>query len=141
MKKIGVGMAVLAVLCLWAGIVGAQDAAPTDGAGENLSDGRTVGIGIQVEYPWGGLVSTRYWLSPEIGAEGVVFLNGSAGWLEGSATLRALFRVVDAATVDFYVGAGATLPFPMYGGSEVLFAGVGGIEFNFRSAPNLAWNI
>ncbi len=145
MKQIRVGVALVAVLCLAVGIAEAQDAEIV-GVSENslegnLSDGRTLGIGIQVEYPWGGLVSARYWLSPEIGAEGVVLVNGSSGWFEGTATLRALFRVVDASAVDFYVAAGATLPFPLYSGSEVFFAGVGGIEFNFRFAPNLAWNI
>ncbi|MCX6093763.1 MAG: hypothetical protein NTY63_02920 [Candidatus Bipolaricaulota bacterium] len=145
MKRVRVGVALVAVLCLAVGIAEAQNveaAGVSASALEvNLSDGRTLGIGIQAEFPWGGLISARYWLSPEIGAEGVVLVTGSLGWFEGTATLRALFRVVDASTVDFYVAAGATLPFPLYSGSEVVFAGVGGIEFNFRSAPNLAWNI
>ena len=145
MKQIRVGVALVAVLCLGVAVAVAQDAATDDAlAGaldENLSEDRTVGVGIQVGNPWGGLISTRYWLSPEMGAEGIVFVDGSAGWFEGLATLRVLFRVVDAAAVDFYVSAGATLPFPWYTESEVMFAGLGGIEFNFRSAPNLAWNI
>ncbi len=145
MKRVRVGVALVAVLCLAVGIAEAQDIGVADVSanvlGENLSEGRTLGIGIQTEYPWGGLISARYWLSPEIGAEGVALVYGSMGWFEGTATLRTLFRVVDAPTADFYVAAGATLPFPLYGGSEVVFAGVGGIEFNFRSAPNLAWNI
>ena len=154
MKTRYVGVTLVAALCLGAGIAAAPipdggaaqdvagtDVAVTDASLENLSSDRTVGVGIQVGYPWGGLISTRYWLSPEIGVEGIVFADGSAGWFEGTLTLRSLFRVVDASTVDFYVAAGATLPFPLYGGSEVFFVGVGGIELNFRFAPNLAWNI
>ena len=148
MKRVYVAAAVAVMFFLAAGSASAQDQSAEaadlssmDVAQANLSEGRTVGIGIQIEAPWGGLVSARYWLMPEIAAEGVVFVNGSAGWFEGTATLRALFRVVDAPTVDFYVAAGASLPFPMYVGTEVTFTGVGGIEFGFRFAPNLAWNI
>lgn len=145
MKRIRVGVVLVAVLCVAAGISAAQDVEAADvsaGTAEgNLSDGRTLGLGIQVEFPWGGLISARYWLSPEIAGEGIVLVSGSSGWFEGSATLRALFRVVDAPTADFYVAAGASLPFPLYVGREVIFSGVGGIEFNFRAAPNLAWNI
>ncbi|MGD9675728.1 MAG: hypothetical protein AB7V19_03485 [Candidatus Bipolaricaulia bacterium] len=145
MKRLHAGIAVAVVLCLGAVIAVAQDAttddAPARAPDENLSEDRTVGVGIQVGSPWGGLISTRYWLSPEMGAEAIIFVDGSGGWFDGLATVRVLFRVVDAAVVDFYVSAGATVPFPWYLGSEVMFAGLGGIEFGFRSAPNLAWNI
>jgi len=108
---------------------------------DNLSDGRTLGVGIQVDFPWGGLISARYWLSSVLGTEGVLFLWGDQTGLEGSASLRALVRTVDAPVVDFYVAAGATVPFSSYSGTETILSVVGGIEFSVRFARNLAWNI
>jgi hypothetical protein len=98
-------------------------------------------VGIQVDFPWGGLISGRYWLSPSIGAEGVLFVWGDVNGYEGSTTARALFRVADAAVVDFYVATGVTIPFSTYGENRALFSAAGGIEFGFRFAKNLAWNI
>jgi len=108
---------------------------------ENLSEGRTLGIGMQVGLPMGGLVSGRYWFTPNVGAEGIVFLWGNLGELEGSATARFLYRVSDTPAVDFYTAVGATFPFSPYGETEIVFSGVGGIEFSFPFARSLAWNV
>jgi hypothetical protein len=108
---------------------------------DNLSDLRTFGIGIQVDFPWGGLISGRYWVSPSIGLEGVLFVWGDPSDYEGSVTARALLRVADAAVVDFYVAPGVTVPFSTYGENHAIFSAVGGIEFSFGFARNLAWNI
>lgn len=140
MRVTRVGVFVLVGLCLvFAAAVGQDETATV--VAENLSEHRTLGVGIQVDSPWGGLISARYWFSPSVAAEGVVFLWGEPGWIEGSATGRILLRIMDAPVVDFYAAAGATLPFSPYGETEIVFSGVGGIEFGFRFAPSLAWNI
>ena len=107
----------------------------------NLSEFRTVGVGIQVDFPWGGLISARGWLSPWLGVEGILFVWGDAHGLEGSATGRVLYRLADAQVVDFYVAGGATLPFSPGRMETLLVSVAGGIEFGFRFAQNLAWNI
>jgi len=108
---------------------------------ENLSTGRTFGIGIQTNAPWGGLLSGRYWFPSGFGAEGVLFVWGDARGIEGSGSIRTLIRAVDAPVVDFYVALGATVPFSPYAGREAILSAVGGIEFGVRFARNLAWNI
>ena len=133
-------MAVVVLVLLGSLGVAAQDVA-TSSEIENLSDGRGLGLGIQVEFPWGGLISGRYWLSPDLGLEGVLFLWGDAGDLGGRVTARGLFRVADASAVDFYVAGGATIGFTPYRVEPPLLSAVGGIEFGFRHARNLAWNI
>lgn len=110
-------------------------------AAVNLSELRTLGVGIQVDFPWGGLISTRGWLSPWLGVEGILFVWGDAHGLEGSATARVLYRLADAPVVDFYVSGGVTLPFSPGRIESLLVSAAGGIEFGFRSARNLAWNI
>ena len=89
----------------------------------------------------GGLISMRGWLSPRLGAEGILFVWGDAHGLAGSATARVLYRLADAQVVDFYVAGGATLPFSPGRMETLLISAVGGIEFGFRFARNLAWNI
>jgi hypothetical protein len=104
----------------------------------NVSDGRTWGVGVQAGLPYGGLVSVRSWFSPTFGVDGIVFLSGSSYFMEGTLTARALYRVSDADVVDFYLAAGGTWPLQ----SRTLTLSVlGGIEFGFRVAPALAWNI
>jgi hypothetical protein len=110
-------------------------------AEENASAGRSLGVGIQVGTPIGGLVSVRYWFSPRVGTEGVFFVWGSTSDLNGSATGRVLYRVSDGQTVDFYVAAGATAGFSSYAETTITLSGVGGIEFSFPFAQNLAWNL
>jgi len=104
----------------------------------NVSDGRSIGVGIQVGLPYGGLLSTRAWFSPTVGAEAIVFVLGESGDVDGTVTVRGLFRVSDTEVVDFYVATGGTLsleddPFEL--------AVHGGIEFGFRAAAALSWNI
>jgi len=108
---------------------------------ENLSANRNLGVGMQIGFPWGGLVSGRYWMTPQIGVEGIVFAGGSLDALDGLVTGRFLYRITDNRTVDFYVAAGATLPFSPYGENEVFLSGAGGIEFTFPFAGNLSWNL
>jgi len=137
MKRILIALA--AVICI-AGIAVAQD----DGAEQvNLSIDRQLGVGIQLDLPFGGLISTRYWIEPSFALEGIFFVWGYEGDIEGTITARTLYRIADAPVVDFYAVAGATLPFSSYGyGLEpILLSVAGGIEFGFRSAPSLAWNI
>jgi len=105
----------------------------------NLSDGRTLGIGMEVEYPWGGLVGVRYWLSPAWALEEVAFASGDLQGLSGTLTTRLLCRVADTAGTDFYVAAGATARFSPYGGEPATLSVVGGVEFAFSRA--FAWNV
>jgi hypothetical protein len=104
----------------------------------NVSDGRTWGVGMQVGMPYGGLISVRSWLSPAFGVEGILFFSGGAYDLEGTVTARGLFRVSDTDTTDFYVAVGGTLPLE---DRTLAVSVLGGIEFGFRLAPLLAWNI
>jgi hypothetical protein len=130
------GLVLMAVMVIAASMAAhAQEAAPEP---VNLSAERGLGIGMQVGLPFGGLLSGRYWLSPEFGVEGIAFLSGNVGFFEGQVTGRGLYRVLDAAAVDLYIAGGATLPFP---GDEPVVSVLAGIEFGFRFAPQLAWNI
>lgn len=126
-------------------LLGTLAAFAQDGAPEpvNLSEGRELGVGIQLDYPFGGLISTRYWVEPAFGLEGILFLWGYEGDVEGSLTARTLFRIADAPVVDFYGAVGATLPFSSYGYGmrPIILSVAGGIEFGFRFAPSLSWNI
>jgi len=108
---------------------------------DNLSEGRSFGVGMQLDYPIGGLISGRYWFTPEVGAEGIVFFWGEPGIFDGIATARVLFRVSDTPAVDFYVATGASIPFAQRQENDAIFSGVGGIEFSFPFARNLAWNV
>ncbi len=111
------------------------------GQDENLSDGRSFGIGMQVGLPVGGLVSARYWFNPTVAVEGIIFAWGEASDYFGIVSGRILYKLSDTPTVDFYIASGATFPFSAYGHDPVLFSAAGGIEFNFAFAKNLAWNV
>ena len=43
--------------------------------------------------------------------------------------------------ISYYGALGASVPISPYGWDPVFFSGVGGIEFGFRAAPSLAWDI
>lgn len=58
----------------------------------NVSEGRAWGIGMQVGFPYGGLISVRSWVSPTFGVEGILFLSGGAYSMEGTLTARHLPR-------------------------------------------------
>jgi len=121
-------------------MVAAQEG--STGAGvENLSADRTLGVGIQVDYPFGGLLSGRYWFSSDLAGEAILFLWSDGGDVEGTVTARALYRIADRPVADFYGAVGASIPVSSYGGETVYLSAAGGIEFGFRSAPSLAWNI
>jgi hypothetical protein len=123
----------------------AQEGLPAAGsasvapASDNLSAGRSFGLGIQAEFPWGGLISLRYWATDRLGLEGVFFVLSDAGETSGVATARALYRAVDAAAVDFYVAGGASVALSGAGSDPAMGTLVGGIEINF-SRP-FAWNV
>ncbi len=140
MRKIAVG--VLAVL-LACGLVGLAQEIDPAGDAVNLSDGRGLGVGMQLDFPFGGLISTRYWMEPSFGLEGILFVWGYDGDVEGAFTARTLYRIADAPFVDFYGVAGATIPFSTYDdyADPIILSVAGGIEFGFRLAPSLAWNI
>jgi hypothetical protein len=105
---------------------------------DNLSAGRSFGIGIQAEFPWGGLISLRYWATDWLGFEGVFFVLSNDGETSGIVTARALYRAVDAAAVDFYVAGGASFQLSDYA-NPALGSLVGGIEINF--SQRFAWNV
>jgi len=107
----------------------------------NVSHGRTFGLGIQADYPFGGLVSARYWFSDTFALEETAFVSATTAGTDASLTTRALYRVADASTVDFYVAPGASLYFSPAREEPTAFSLVGGIEFDYVAAPNLAWNI
>jgi hypothetical protein len=136
MKKLVLtGLAALLVIAL---LVAAQEPEIV-----NLSEDRELGVGIQLDFPFGGLISTRYWFEPTFGLEGILFLWSDGGDVEGMATGRALYRIADAPVVDFYGAAGVTIPFSstVYGLEPFILSAAGGIEFGLRFAPSLAWNI
>ena len=133
-------LVLLAVLLMFATVVVAQEEISSNEE-VNLSAERTLGIGMQLDFPFGGLLSGRYWFSPEFAAESIVFLWGYAGDVEGTMTARALYRIADRPVVDFYGAVGASVPVSSYGWETTYFSAVGGIEFGFRSASSLAWNI
>lgn len=114
---------------------------PLFAEGENLSVERTLGMGMEVGFPWGGLVSARYWFSPQIGAEGIIFAWGNPTDLIGTFTGRLLYKLSDTEAVDFYIATGATIPFSSYGETALILSGAGGIEFSFPFALNLAFNL
>ncbi len=128
------------VILAWALAGLAQEDGATDGA-INLSVDRTLGVGMQLDFPFGGLLSGRYWFSPDLAGEAILFLWGDAGEVEGTITGRALYRIADRPVVDFYGAVGASVPITPYGWETVYLSAAGGIEFGFRSAPSLAWNI
>lgn len=105
---------------------------------DNLSAGRSFGIGIQAEFPWGGLISLRYWATDWLGFEGVFFVLSNDGETSGIVTARALYRAVDAEAVDFYIAGGASFQLSTYA-SPALGSLVGGIEINF--SQRFAWNV
>jgi hypothetical protein len=129
------GVLLLVFVCAIALTAVAQD---PEQESVNVSSDRTWGVGLQVGMPYGGLISVRSWFSPTFGAEAIAFVSGDAFVTEGTITARGLYRVSDTNVVDFYVAAGAT--FPLRFRSPVLSV-LGGIEFGFRAAPALAWNI
>jgi hypothetical protein len=107
-------------------------------ASDNLSEGRSFGLGIQAEFPWGGLLSARYWATDWLGFEGVFFVLSNDGETSGIVTARALYRAADAAAVDFYLAGGASFQFSTYA-NPALGTLVGGIEINF--SQRFAWNV
>ncbi|RLE37211.1 hypothetical protein DRJ23_06250 [Candidatus Acetothermia bacterium] len=108
---------------------------------ENLSAGRGFGFGMEAGVPWGGLVSARYWFTPQLGVEGIVFAWGELPDLTGVFTGRLLYKLSDTEAVDFYITGGGTVPFSPYGENELILSTAGGIEFSFPFAPNLAFNL
>jgi len=117
----------------------AQDAsAATVNQPVNLSAGRTFGLGIEAEYPWGGLISLRYWATDAIGFEGVFFVLSNDGETSGIVTARALYKAVDAAGVDFYIAGGASFQISTSANPATGIL-VGGIEINF--GRHFAWNV
>jgi len=122
-------------------LFGATQEDPAIEAELNLSAGRTLGLGMQLDFPIGGLLAGRYWISDVWGGEAVLFLWGSSGDLEGMVTGRILYRVADRPVVDFYTAFGVTQPIEPSDGEPLIFSLAGGIEFGLRFASALAWNI
>ena len=120
--------------------VAAQEAAAPD-EDLNVSAERTLGLGMQLDFPFGGLLSGRYWFASDLAGELIVFLWGDAGDVEGVITGRVLVRIADRPTTDFYGAVGASVPVSSYGSDAMILSAAGGIEFGFRAAPSLAWNL
>jgi hypothetical protein len=133
MKRLLVAVVALCLACPLVAV--AQEDAATS---ENLSFGRSFGIGIQAEFPWGGLISLRYWATDALGFEGVFFVLANDGETSGVVTARGLYRAVDASSVDFYVAAGASFSLSAYA-NPALGMVVGGIEISF--SDRFAWNV
>jgi len=131
----------LMIVLLVSALVGlGQDGGPPEET-IDLSTDRELGVGIQVDFPFGGLLSCRYWIGPRFGGEMILFFWGTAGGTEGTMTVRVLSRIADRPIVDFYGALGASFPISPYGWDPAIFSAVGGIEFGFRLAPALAWDI
>jgi hypothetical protein len=122
-------------------VVGLAQDNTTQGEEINLSADRTLGVGMQLDFPFGGLLSARYWFSFDLAGELILFLWGDAGDVEGVVTGRALVRIADRPNTDFYGAVGASVPVSSYGWDAMTLSAAGGIEFGFRSAESLAWNI
>ncbi len=138
-RRFVAAMAIVALVALSFATLGQEAPAPGAAlASDNLSAGRSFGLGIQAEFPWGGLISLRYWATELFGFEGVFFVLSNDGETSGIATARALYRAVDAAAVDFYVAAGASFQLSAFA-NPALGTLVGGIEINF--SPRFAWNV
>jgi hypothetical protein len=135
-------LAVVGLLALPFSVAAQEGSAPVSSAAiespDNLSAGRSFGLGIQAEFPWGGLISLRYWATESLGFEGVFFVLSNDGETSGIATGRALYRIVDAASVDFYVAGGASFQLSSYANPAIGML-VGGIEINF--SRRFAWNV
>ncbi len=114
---------------------------PLFAADSDAGNGRMLGLGMEVGFPWGGLVSARYWFDSKFGVEGIVFAWGNLADVTGTFTGRVLYKLSDAEAVGFYIATGATIPFSPYGENELIFSSAGGIEFSFPFAPNLALNL
>jgi len=139
MMRIKATLFLIAILmCSVAGLA-QEDTASADEL--NLSIERTLGVGMQLDFPFGGLLSARYWFSPDLAGEAILFLWGGGGEVEGTITARALVRIADRPVVDFYGAVGASVPITSYGWETIFLSAAGGIEFGFRFAPSLAWNI
>ncbi len=138
MRKIVLFLVLLMAVGATAGI--AQQDGQANGA-VNLSAERTLGVGMQLDFPWGGLLSARYWFLPHAGGEVILFLWGEGSDVEGTVTVRGLARIADQPVVDFYGAGGVSVPFTRTGGEPVYLSAAGGIEFGFGFAPSLAWNI
>lgn len=132
------GFVILVLVC---SLVGVAQEDPTSDDAINLSADRTLGVGMQLDFPFGGLLSGRYWFSSDFAGELVLFLWGDAGDVEGVVTGRALVRIADRPNTDFYGAVGASVPVSSYGWDAMTLSAAGGIEFGFRSAESLAWNI
>ena len=129
---------VVVMVCSLTGL-GQEGATPDDAI--NLSIDRTFGVGMQLDFPFGGLLSGRYWFSPDLAGEVILFLWGDGGEVEGTITGRVLVRIADRSVVDFYGALGASVPITPYGWETIFLSAAGGIEFGFRFAQSLAWNI
>lgn len=130
-------LVVLTALSLVASSQEAPTAAAT--AAADLSAGRSLGLGIQAEFPWGGLLSARYWATERLGVEAVAFVLSNDGETAAILTARGLYRAVDASGVDFYVAGGASFRLSSTGGAPAIGILVGGIEINF--SRRFAWNV
>ena len=141
MRKVAITVLAALLAC---GATGLAQEANAAAEAVNLSEGRGLGVGMQLDFPFGGLISARYWMEPSFGIEGILFVWGYEGDVEGAFTARTLYRIADAQVVDFYGVAGATIPFSSYAfgyAGPIVVSVAGGIEFGFRFAASLAWNI
>ncbi len=129
------------IVVLACSVLGVAQESSAGDEGLNLSTDRTLGVGMQLDFPFGGLLSGRYWFSSDLAGEAILFLWGDADDVEGTVSVRMLYRIADRPVVDFYGAVGASVPVSSYGWEAVCLSAAGGIEFGFRSAPSLSWNI
>lgn len=84
---------------------------------DDLSNGRTLGLGIQFLTAPFGLLSARLWWNDFLGAEIIGIVIGSFS----QTTVRALVKVVDSRAADLYLAGGASFS----GGTTIVHAVVG----------------
>jgi hypothetical protein len=106
---------------------------------DDLSSGRTLGLGIQFLTAPFGLLSGRLWWNDFLGGEIVGIVFGSSSQI----TLRALVKVVNSRAADLYFAGGAS-----FSGSTTIVHAVAGMEwsvseytaFNFEMGfANSSW--
>lgn len=88
---------------------------------DDLSSGRTLGLGIQFLTAPFGLLSARLWWNDFLGGEVIGMVFGSFSQI----TLRALVKVVNSRAADFYFAGGAS-----FSGSTTIVHAVAGMEWS-----------
>jgi hypothetical protein len=116
-------------MALWAVPLAAQ-------GGSDLSQGRTVGIGLQAPC----VISLRFWLMKNFALEANAFVISMGGFTSGCAAGKVLLKLADTDIFDFYTVFEANLHIGDYWvGGVADIALKGGMELSIL--PSLAINL